>query len=261
MFDTAETHIYNPNRLYHFTNANAIISILTDMRIETGRLQNSNDLFEERPNVYLGNNVIQQKKLEEYIHEHVSFLSFAKDSQDTQKCRLSYQRSPMWGLYGRSNTGACLVIDQNRFERENDLSKNGILFYKGHMSYKMVIPKREETFISSIEQYVKDNNDFLFFQKQLNWNFEAEYRYVFIDAPQSLSIKDSIIGIILGHRFDEIKELKNLYLQDSELRKRLNNRYYWAVQEQNNGIADMSLPGIHPKIDEFFPEDLDSNED
>jgi hypothetical protein len=207
----------------------------------------------------MGINVDQQRELEQYVHDHVSFLSFSKDSEDIHKCRLTYERSPMWGLYARSNRGACLVLDEQRFLQENNLLNSGIWYKSNFMTYKDVISERiEDIRIPSIEQYVKQNYDFLFFQKQLCWDFENEYRYVFIDQT-SFSIEDSIIGVILGRRFENIQQLRDLYLHSNKCRLTLNNPYYWAVQEQHNGRACISTY-YHPMIDKFFPQDLNYNE-
>ena len=207
MFDPEDTYIYNPNRLYHFTSADSIISILETMQLRPGVFQKSNDLFEEHPNVNMGNNVVQQKELESYINEHVTYLSFAKDSEDAKKCWMTYQRSPMWGLYAKSNSGACLVLDEERFIQENQLSFTNVWYNADYLSYKEVITQSiENGIIPSIEEYVKEKYRFLFYQKQLCWDFENEYRFVFIDAPSVLSIKNSIVGVILGHRFCETKK-------------------------------------------------------
>ena len=202
----------------------------------------------------MGNNCEQKKQLVDYIHNRCTYISFAIDKYD-KDCSLSLrgaQLPNMWGNYADSNRGACIVIYKEKFEKANKSLLNSAWQRADEVRYKNIIsPRTQIESVFSIEEFIKEQYEYLFFQKQKSWEHEQEYRYVFIDAPHSFLIKNCIEGIILGARFDKFEQLNSvLYDKNLSSYQQLIEKTYWGIQTQHDGLCDIDT--TNPKIDRII---------
>jgi len=196
--------------LFHFTSAEALFLILNEMRLKLSAFSALNDLNETNISCKCSDWGLEEIKIQEYIIEHCKLISFSQNYYEDEDMPSSVQNGcnhpRMWAQYAQNNFGACVVINEYKFLKENEaLLKNK--FYKiDNVEYKRNVYSGQITTMPNPKAFVQQHYKHLFFNKHLDWNREHERRFFGIDVPDYLSILNSLEFVCLGNRFISDKE-------------------------------------------------------
>lgn len=198
--------------LYHYTSADSLFEILGNLKFRCSSVKNLNDLYDfnvcnlDVPKDFYNLNKTKQ---------NIKLLCFTKNYRQNGNIHRGTNLPRMWAQYADNNRGACIAIDKHKFIQENSDVLKG-LFYK----IKQVRYTCQDFMISDIpvtgscknfnsKSYLEENHSQLFFSKHIDWRDEREVRFLGLDTPNFLSIKNSVKFISLGNRFCRDKELLN----------------------------------------------------
>jgi len=188
------------------------------MKLYMGQFSNTNDpyenqLFQFDPEnwTYPDNDILKyfdlKSKLNHIVRENARMICFSIDDT-TWISVYGYRSSGMWAHYGNKHKGVCVVLDRNRFVNEN----RKWIDLVGRVKYTNELRKPEINLTNintidekTVQNTVKELRQAIFFSKLKDWRYENEYRVVNYNNPlvKFCSIKDSLVGIILGTRVDD----------------------------------------------------------
>lgn len=191
---------YNKRFLYHYTNAESLISILHTMSIKTSSFENLNDLNEASIyNFYLGG--YKEIFVDRIIKDRCRVFSFTRDSDEPR----GFNHPGMWAYYADNNKGACLVFDEKAFRDINaNLFQSDKDVWLENVEYNGKFEVDDETIETmDNEQFIRHNYRKLFMTKHPDWAHECEKRLVGLDLPEFIPIGDALKGVILGNKFME----------------------------------------------------------
>lgn len=234
MGSNKENALFSRDTIFHYTNRRTFLEyILPTMQIELSSYGKTNDPAEYKNLSFTGsgalfnyeNGVIDsaalQKRLNIQIQENVKVACFSGNNGKNEDIYNSgFAKSRMWSQYGDDHFGVCLAIDRKKLEEniKDSISEDDLL--KGKEVDYLNDPK---IFIESrtienakagqlapniyIKEHIISNFEGLFFNKNPDYKDEEEYRFaVYSNKVEDLfiSIKDSLIGVIVGDRFPTI---------------------------------------------------------
>lgn len=182
-------------KLCHYTNADALIKILSNMQLKLSTLEKSRDLKER--NYYqwiidpINGIATEEAKNRLKMYRFVCFCRAVNDP-DVYPLDKGYKYPFMWDTYADKHKGACIVLDEELFEKENPhLTKINIKYRLSHNIDKL---HRIDTKLR---------------YKTIDWAHEREVRFIFSDKSIMGSDEDvfcnigkSVSRIYLGVDFD-----------------------------------------------------------
>lgn len=188
--------------LYHFTTAEALIKILSNMTFKSSLITRMNDLNECDVDLCCSNSV-DHWRIRKYIQNHCKLISFSKNFRNKTICEFGYNHPRMWAQYSENNAGACIVINEKKLisDKENIELLKGVIFSIDDVKYDNPRFDIQSNIETDEESFVKANFKSILFKKHLDWQQEEERRYISIDGPNHLSIESCIEYIILGSKF------------------------------------------------------------
>ena len=110
----------NNEYLYHFTSSENLIRILETMSLKLSDFKKLNDLNENNiPHYYFinGRGLAQTKN---YIKNHCKILCFSQDYLYKHRLLRGTNHPRMWAQYAQNSTGACIIINENLFLKQNE---------------------------------------------------------------------------------------------------------------------------------------------
>ena len=113
----------NNEYLYHFTSSENLIRILETMSLKLSDFKKLNDLNENNiPHYYFinGRRLAQTKN---YIKNHCKILCFSQDYLYKHRLLRGINHPRMWAQYAQNSTGACIIINENLFLKQNENGK------------------------------------------------------------------------------------------------------------------------------------------
>ena len=191
--------------LYHFTSANSLMLILQEMRLKLSNFSNLNDLNETDLCCEWSDGGFDAIRIKQYIIEHCKLISFTQNYYEGEprlsSAQLGGNHARMWAQYAANNSGACIVINEQKFIEDNkSILKNS--FYRfDNVEYSRNLYDEKICTTSIPSEFVKDNYKHIFFKKHIDWGREHERRFFGIDMPEYLSILNSVEFIYLGQYF------------------------------------------------------------
>lgn len=194
---------WNDGTLYHYTTAKAAKSILRSMRLKLSAPDSFNDPCD--CSLYdLPLRDFPEEDLESDWSK-IRVLCFTRNYKVGSNIRYGYQHPRMWAQYADDNRGVCIAIDKKSFLQENATYLKNKWHKFSPVSYSF-LPSRylseyalkHKNFGYKVEKFAAD----LFFSKSSDWRDEREYRFVGIDVPDYLSIKNSTSFIVLGSKIN-----------------------------------------------------------
>ena len=147
-------------------------------------------------------------KLNNIVREKARMICFSIDEPQFRISVYGHRSSGMWAHYGDKHRGVCVLLDRDTFIHEN----KKIIDIKGRVKYTNELKKPEinlstiqEIDDSTVDNLIKELRNSIFFTKLKDWRYENEYRIVNYRHPETefASIKDSIVGIVLGMRVND----------------------------------------------------------
>ena len=207
-------------RLLHFTSLSRLIEdILPQKNLYMGLFSDTNDpyenqLFQFDPEnwTYPDNDIHKyfelKTQLNHIVRENARMICFSFDEAPTWLSVYGYRSSTMWAHYGDKHKGVCVVLDRNKFVKEN----RARIDLLGKVKYTKELKKPEINLASinvitekTVQNVVRELRQVIFFSKLKDWRYENEYRVVNYKNPtvEFCSIKDSLVGIILGMRVND----------------------------------------------------------
>jgi hypothetical protein len=120
----------------------------------------------------------------------------------------------MWTHYGDNHKGICIVLNKDKFIKENYkiIKFKGLVKYKLKFDFLTIGVSNFETSNKNyyIDEFINTHYKELFFQKHYDWRSESEFRIVSFETNYC-SIFESIEGIIYGlntplHKMDRLTD-------------------------------------------------------
>lgn len=270
----------------HYTRLDTALNyILENRKLRIGPLIETNDPKETKMwrfgvgSSYTSKYSPSPKELEELASHNIDFnrilrngykvLCVSQDAPNAMKIDFSdraYCKPRMWAQYAGNHQGVSLIFDK-QILHETIESKFGCEnLYYGAVAYGNFYDvrtagwdKHMDAFLLSAEDIVKEGldialshhrekfHDVFFFQKNKDWEHEAEYRWIIrgqTNEPEFIPIEDSLCAILLGIDYP-VKHLQPIHEYCKETNTFL-SRIVWA-----NGM---------PVVQWFDPKDLGSPE-
>ena len=211
--------------VFHFTSMQNGFEILSDMTLKFNSILRTNDPWENKLQLYnicnqptYSNDIIglqnrfeeleQLNKTNSESNEIINMfktLCFSKSYRYKNKTISGYNEPRMWAQYSRNHEGFCfefdldLLISKIKASFPNDFVKFEDVKYK-HVFEKLNHPLRRNI---SIEEFVKENYESIFFNKNINWKDEHEFRIIIFNTEDiKILIGDCIKAIYLGENFN-----------------------------------------------------------
>lgn len=259
-----------PDYFYHYTSSESVVKILETGVLLMRSLSKQSDPAElwlsEYRSLY-SNSTNDERLSEEWdrfcnamdeIQVAARILSFSIDkppkkykvADPYRHSKALYSKgwnlSSMWEIYGKSTEspcgGVCLIIksssfiDQFKTTFENDHTK----FWHRPIRYSNEFVAHEDR-LDGLHKTFLTKRDVgpLFFDKGTSYSTEQEYRFMVVNKKLStpnedekISIKSSLVGIILGNKFNKNGEC------ETKLRHLIQQNY------PNLGIFEMNYKAI-----------------
>jgi hypothetical protein len=227
-FDLEDPHRF----LYHYTTREAALgSILPAAELRVGLFRYMNDPREAKgwsftieggPSLSPADVLALNQEATALAKSTSKVLSFTRDDPTSAgegfgEFGRGYAHSALWAHYAGEHSGVCLVFDADALRQpiEQTLGPKGRL-YAGCVTYADAATEEIEAFTLSyseverlgvpgaVEEHIRRWHPILFFRKSLEWLNEREYRWLLRSpepAPEFVSIRDSLRGLVLGHDF------------------------------------------------------------
>lgn len=186
--------------LYHYTTLESLLKILDSGMLKFGALPRMNDITETSKEYYLEDvdDIVQWNNIDhlsQRVH-NIGQISFSQDEDDTEDVVPGYALHAMWGHYADCGEGCCLVFDKSRIIAEvkrNDYHF-GKVIYDG-ANNRIHMPK-----YLSVDEFITNEYEKLFFHKRKEWEHEQEYRVINLNCDHAqfngLDIDKSIVAVI-----------------------------------------------------------------
>ncbi len=172
MYRTDLIYERDNNLLYHFTTADSLLKILSNMTLKLSTFDNLNDLNETDINCNWSDS-FNHIRIKRYIQDHCKLICFSQNYIYNEKFHeAGYNHPRMWAQYSNNNTGACIVINEKKLKEINDKNLIGV-FNKiesvgyDHLLYDNAIKDKADA-KNFIEIYYRH----IFFKKHIDWSQE-----------------------------------------------------------------------------------------
>lgn len=241
---------FNKRYLYHFTTFEAAVKILATNELLFSSVKKLNDINEScGPTIICEGFTEDEIKQTNELLDNYLQLSMTRDKGPKR----GFMIPAMWGHYAERGHGACLVFDRENFI----LGVNALSFYSRDVVYSsvddlnaLVCNKRQN---GSIDSFLQDSKDDLFFHKSEDWSYEQEFRVIAISNEVfSIDVSGSIESVILYNRtqreFLESAEYKAL----SAIRADLNFYRYHTDISNACYLCDIEDKNIVPPLEYNF---------
>ncbi|QCS52392.1 DUF2971 domain-containing protein [Priestia flexa] len=226
--------------LYHYTSYTTFLEkILPTQQLRLSSFRNTNDPREKKDWGFvwsladednIDNEEYNQKcfintdKFHSVLKDKCKIICFARDNPDLDcnqiflDSKRGFSHSRMWAQYAGNHTGVCLMFDKHKLMKvfEKGLTKKGDVYHgivnygtenerimrALHVSYDELLEKG----ISSLaSEHLKEYLNELFFEKDLDWREEWEYRWLLFSNEANdyefINYEDALEGIYLGLDF------------------------------------------------------------
>jgi len=213
-------------RLYHYTSAEKLALILTSKRLWLGPYSAMRDPRENgtwRPNLTRrgdtdppGTDVFELwDQLDAAMRQRAKMVCFTQDRPESGWSPLGadrgWARARMWEQYGDRHRGAILIFDQEKLDAivtealPVGLHKGPVHYAAGPWMMQAVgtfelqdIAERGSLAVA--EEAIAQHADVLYFEKDIDWASEMEYRYVVINDSHHEEVEalSALLGIIVG---------------------------------------------------------------
>lgn len=189
--------------------------IVQSLQLKTSDFSNLNDLNETNICCEWDDCGLNKINIQKFILDHCRLISFSqnyKEDINNSFIQNGCNHPRMWAQYANNNSGACIIINEQRFIEENQTLLKNKFFKFDDVIYKLGLYNKNIYTTSNPGTFVKRHYKHLFFTKHLDWAREHERRLFGIDLPEFLSIQKSIEFICLGRKFIENKfQVKELF--------------------------------------------------
>ncbi len=203
--------------LYHYTSKEKLIEfILPSLNLKLNFLKNTNDPKEKKMSTrfaiknieFAGEYLELGGRLRELIDTKYKVCCFSGDYLKDSEKYFGYQLVRMWATYGDNHKGVCLVIDKEKFSKENEVDNINTVLQEINYdaSASNQIYKESKDLNTNYDQATEDlinyNINTIFFSKHHDWITENEIRFVTNSDRKFCSIENSLQKIILGMDFN-----------------------------------------------------------
>jgi hypothetical protein len=212
--------------IYHFTRKEIACNlILKKNELKISSFLDSNDPKETKTfgcwSIFKNCNALEAIEItnafKKYLSKYCKHLCFSSDYvlpiNGTDFYISGYNHPYMWAHYANRSTGVCLVLDKEKFIKENSNLRPEKVEYVPVFNYPQIDPAiwkdRGDKYFKT---FLTENKKKLFLQKHLHWECEHEIKTIEIGKKEFCNIEHSLQGVILGIDFDmkNIDDLKKV---------------------------------------------------
>lgn len=180
----------------------------------TGRWLSNNDDFFIRTN----------NKINKIMQNKCKILSFTQDMtpNDPNNTYKGYMHPRMWAQYAEEHTGVCIIFNKEMLINQAELIlRSQGPFYYGKVNYIkrltnlkdkrdfLTIEYNDQSLENVVNNHIEKYNKELFFEKNIDWADENEFRIILISNNKTdkyifIKIEDTIEGVVLGVDFPDV---------------------------------------------------------
>lgn len=205
MHITDQNYKNDNNLLYHFTTADSLLKILSNMTLRLSTFENLNDLNEADINCEWSDS-FNHIRIKKHIKKYCKLISFSQNYvYNDVFYEAGYNHPRMWAQYANNNTGVCIVIDEKKLKEINDKDFVGIFNKLESVDYDHLLYDKTIKDIADARNFIETYYRHIFYKKHIDWAHEGEKRFFCIEGPEYLSIKNCIKFIVLGRNFNKEK--------------------------------------------------------
>lgn len=227
--------------VFHFTSMQNGFEILSEMTLKFNSILNTNDPWEKK--LQLNNicdcpsysndikglqtrftelELLNKTNTESYkIMNMFKSLCLSKSFKFKNKTIHGYNQPRMWTQYSKNHEGFCFELNLEMLVNKilasipNEFVRFENVNYKPNLE-KLYHPLRHDI---TIEDFIKENYQTIFFNKNINWKDEHEYRIIVCKSEDfKINISDCIKSIYLGVNFSSTYyPLLDLFTKDKEI--------------------------------------------
>lgn len=173
--------------LFYYTNAWALIRILKDFKVKMSILSKSSDLRERNYFRYLVDpyNGVGETEARNNADNN-TYVCFCTEPNSSGWRHLDkgYRLPNMWDTYADRHRGACLILDEIKFAKENSNLQVYPITYVAEKNFDDSWPLNKKMI-----------------HKLKNYENEHERRYISANGTQFCNIKNSLQKVLLGVDF------------------------------------------------------------
>lgn len=186
--------IYTGNHLFHYTNFESALRIITTNSLKFGDFKEMNDIAEVSREVFsMVPDSIVYKALANY-----QSISLTLDAPS----RRGFSIDPLWGHYAQKGNGVCLVFDKDKLtcnlkKQFSNRAQIAPIKYLTNFTNAIFLDSHSER---EIRKFIVNNIDDIFFTKSIDWEYEHEMRILVRNNKKRKNFnygKDSLTAIIL----------------------------------------------------------------
>ncbi len=176
------------------------------MNLLYGRLVDMNDINELYRPLYFSNWNMEKEAIKE-------ISSFQQISLTNDGRVRGFDIPAMWGHYGDSGNGACIILDKRSLLnslRDDDIYSGDVLYVEDFSS-DIYIDRGKAPLFDDVD--IRD----YFFKKSYDWSYEQEFRILRKSKDDNrikLNIDKSFVGVII-HRDKKQREEDSLFNSES----------------------------------------------
>lgn len=211
--------------VFHYTSMQNGFEILSEMTLKFNSILNTNDPWENKLQLYnicdspiYSNDIIGLQNcfaeidlLNDANDESLNVINmfktlcFSKSFRYKNKTIFGYNQPRMWAQYSRNHEGFCFELDLYKLINKIKTSyPNDFIKYED-VKYNPIFKKLNHPLRCdiTIEDFVKNNYESIFFNKHISWKDEHEFRIVLFNPEKmKIHIGDCIKSIYLGENFN-----------------------------------------------------------
>lgn len=184
MNNNLKAQFESTEKLYHYTNIDSACKILESMSLRFGSLKELNDPQESRRAIFA--DLHKDPVLWSNLCKKFRQLSLSRDGVAP-----GFMIQSMWSHYADKGNGVCLVFDKQKLLeqfRNKSIWNDAVNYIQDYVS---------DIILASEDDLIHKYND-VFFNKDLSWEPEQEYRIVSYSSEiTQVNISDSLMGVIL----------------------------------------------------------------
>lgn len=221
--------------LYHYTSAEKLALILMNGSLRLGPYSGTRDPLENKtwyPNLTSPPDfdmlnidaVAIWEGLDAAIRQRAKLACFTMDDKTADRwenTRRGWGRARMWEQYADRHHGAVLIFDQSKLTNLIETALAGrpllhgpVVYQAGPWSVSMIrgidLVEIQQRGVKAVaDDLIRQAGSEFFFQKDIDWASEAEYRYLAVSDSEAefVGVSDALVAVALGQDYPEYEKV------------------------------------------------------
>ena len=236
-------------RLYHYTSLDNFwkIWVSRTLLFANSHVPSNNDYFEKKKSISVIGNECERfiddvlfnsnkRSIPNLFYQLNRYrqISLTKDyTKEKYGLETLGCLSPMmWGQYADKGRGVCIELDSDALDISPDIIWANDIDYVEHLN-SFTITTEDHKSIDALNEAISKQRDIIFFQKNIHWKAENEFRLVSKDVSE-LKIGNAIRKVIVPSYDGKTSSLVRKLVDRQDL-------IYFLYTNEENGIKKLNI--------------------